>query len=365
MKEVEALKEGELVHQAETQLRKVLAEVPFIHYPDQQTLFSKDGEDADLVLEAQVDGHARIIICEVKRTAEPRQVRDVAIRLRNYAAHHSVGSVYPILVAPFLSAESIAICQKAGIGAMDLAGNAWISFPFDKVFIKSTGNKNPASKRVARALFSAKSARVLRQLLRSPKAPWKVTALSEAAKVSLGQVSNVRKILIDREWAVADEGGFRLTRPREVLEAWQKDYLRSRDRTRYYTLLHGDRLESALRRALRNGAASHAVLASFSAARWWAPYARIATQYFYADIEGHAELIKALALEPVERGENVVIYRPRDEGVFLDSQEAAPGIWCTGLVQTYLDLAASGERGQEAAEHLFKARIAQAWAETV
>jgi hypothetical protein len=41
--------------------------------------------------------------------------------------------------------------------------------------------------------------------------------------------------------------------------------------------------------------------------------------------------------------------------------EAAPGLRCTGLIQTWLDLAAAGERGGEAAQHLFDERIAPLW----
>ncbi len=53
--------------------------------------------------------------------------------------------------------------------------------------------------------------------------------------------------------------------------------------------------------------------------------------------------------------------RPKDEGVFLDRIEAGTGMWCTSPIQTYLDLAASGERGAEAAEHLFNEKIASRW----
>lgn len=57
----------------------------------------------------------------------------------------------------------------------------------------------------------------------------------------------------------------------------------------------------------------------------------------------------------------LIVERPADEGILADRDEAAPGIWCTGLAQTYLDLCASGERGVEAAEHLRLTRIAPLW----
>ncbi len=53
--------------------------------------------------------------------------------------------------------------------------------------------------------------------------------------------------------------------------------------------------------------------------------------------------------------------RCSDEGVFQEAVEPAPGLHCTGKIQTYLDLAASGERAAEAAEHLFVECIAPLW----
>ncbi len=48
---------------------------------------------------------------------------------------------------------------------------------------------------------------------------------------------------------------------------------------------------------------------------------------------------------------------PKDRGLLEDTVEPAPGAVCTGVIQTYLDLAAAGERGQEAAEHLRREQL--------
>jgi hypothetical protein len=102
----------------------------------------------------------------------------------------------------------------------------------------------------------------------------------------------------------------------------------------------------------------HVVLASFSAARWLAPYVRTATEYFYADEIGVARLAEALMLTSTAKGENVVITAPKDTALFRNTVEAAPGVLCTSVVQTYLDLTLAGERGREAAEHLRRERLA-------
>ena len=58
-----------------------------------------------------------------------------------------------------------------------------------------------------------------------------------------------------------------------------------------------------------------------------------------------------LGLRSVERGENVWIVVPKDEGVFQVTQEIS-GVSCVHPVQVYLDLLAHPERADEAAKEL-------------
>jgi hypothetical protein len=99
------------------------------------------------------------------------------------------------------------------------------------------------------------------------------------------------------------------------------------------------------------------VFASFSAAHWLAPYGRTSTHYFYSDEGGLQRLRAALKLSSAAKGENVTITLPKDDGLFRDSIEPAPGSYCTSPVQTYLDLAIAGERGREAADHLRQTKL--------
>ena len=92
-------------------------------------------------------------------------------------------------------------------------------------------------------------------------------------------------------------------------------------------------------------------------AKWLALYARSGSHYFYADQAGLESLRTHLKLEPASKGENVVVTILEDPGIFRDVIEPAAGVTCTSLVQTYLDLIKSGERGQEAANHLRKERL--------
>ena len=368
MKTAKTMKLRDIETQSATLLRELLERVPFLKVasPRKGSPFSANALDrADQRVKVALGQRTWTLVVETRRLGQPREVRLAALELRNRLVHARGGrSQYGVLLAPFISEASAQICAEAGIGYADLAVNARLSF--DQIFIETRGAGNPfREKRESRSLFTAKAGRILRVLLTPHLRPWKVTELHLAAGVSLGQVSNVRKLLVDGEWAVAQPGGMRLTKPEQLARAWQASYApRPRARETAYTLLHGEALDSAMRTALAEaGSGAHAVLASYSAAQWLAPYARQATRYFYADAQGADVLKRHLGLQSVPSGENVVLLEPREDDVFSGRIEAAPGIWCAGLVQTWLDLSAAGERGAEAAEHLLSEKLLPAWKE--
>jgi len=71
-----------------------------------------------------------------------------------------------------------------------------------------------------------------------------------------------------------------------------------------------------------------------------------------------------LQLVPTDKGENVTIYHAKDEGLWREPLDLQGQLKGTGLIQTYLDLCASGERGREAAEHWRIEKITPILAET-
>lgn len=351
---------------AQVRLRALLAQVPFLSVGEAEVTRAAFGlkgpYSPDFVLPVNVGNQSWRLLCEVKSQAQPRQVRMTVLLLRERMTALRQAESYLVLVAPYISPESAQICREHGVGYADFAGNCFLSF--GTVFIERSGAFNPqAEKRGLRSIFAPKSARILRQLFREPARHWRVADLAEATGTSLGQVSNVRKRLVEQEWAAVGTDGLKLADPGALLDAWRDAYEKRRvKRNRYYTLLHGIELENRLKSAMNEaGQGAHVLLASYSAAHWLAPFARYPSQVLYADATGEALLRKQLQLEPASKGENVVIERVADEGIFADRIEAAQGVWSTGLIQTYLDLTAAGERGSEAAEHLRKMRIEPLW----
>ncbi|QQE08762.1 hypothetical protein IC580_21775 [Cupriavidus sp. ISTL7] len=339
-----------------TALRTLLRQVPVIERLELATAFPEDlgpGVVADIC----VEDRCHTLVCRVVTSGQPRHVRAALLELRHLAAVGGRDDATPVLIAPYLSAAARALCREHNAGYLDLEGN--VHLVFGTVFIERTVTSKPlAERRDLRSLFKPKSAQMLRVMLREPGRAWRVTALAEAAGISLGHASNVRAGLLDREWAKVSRDGLSLSDPDALLDAWRDAYEPPvGKRHGFYTPLHGSALEHAVRDAMRTRTGLM-TLASFSAAQWLAPYARTATQYFYADEAGLEQLRSALKLSPALKGENAVVMTLEDHGPFRDTVEPAPGVICTSPVQTYLDLANAGERGREAADHLRQHQLA-------
>jgi hypothetical protein len=369
-----------------SRLSATLAEVPFLRVRSSVGEPSAAIGQLELILDVDVAGSPWKLLCAFKQHTQLRHVRSGIFQL-----HHSLKLVsgthrYAVLVGPYISPEAATLLRQQNIGFADLAGNCFLSF--GSVHIDRSGAHNPFTlARKQRSLFAPKSTQVLFSLLQHPGRSWRTQELATEAGVSLGQISNVKQALLDREWAATDPSGLRIIKPNALLDAWRSAYeRRGVERHRYYTPLLGDALDSATRQGLAAayaraagrrdynnssffegaipmsiGTGTDALLASFSAARWMAPFARTSTTYFYATAAGDSVLRDKLQLVPVDRGENVVIDIPQHDTVFRARVESAPGIWATNPIQTYLDLCTSGERGVEAAEHLRTIKISPAW----
>ncbi|MBF0393599.1 MAG: hypothetical protein HQL38_13050 [Alphaproteobacteria bacterium] len=347
-----------LEQRAAKALKQLLAQVSAIetmHIECEPT--GPDGR-VDILAHLNVAGRRHALVCEIKANGQPRHVRTALLELRDHVAQMGDGAM-PLLVVPYLSPEAQALCREQGVGFLDLEGNTRLVF--DGVFIERlVASKPPAERRDLKSIFKPKSAQVLRVMLRDPQRAWRVAELAAAAEISLGHVSNVRTALRDREWARVEPEGLTIAEPNALLDAWRDAYEPpAGKRLGFYTTLHGGAFEGAARQALASANSSgHALFASFSAAQWLAPYGRTGSQFFYADEAGLDALRKALKLSTTSKGENVIVTLPKDRGLFLDRVQPAPGIICTSPVQTYLDLAAAGERGREAADHLRRERLA-------
>lgn len=343
---------------AQDTLSALLKQVPIID----PVIIYEDGYAHGFVARLNLAQERRTLVCEVLVNGQPRFVH-IATLLLQERVNQTGKPAIPVLIAPYFSPESQAICQAKHISFLDLEGNC--RMVFDQVFIERRVPTKPSTqKRDLKSLFTPKSAQVLRVMLRDPSRSWRIAELAQQSAVSVGQVSNVRHALINKDWAASNEDGLSLKKPDALLDAWRDAYDPSTiKRLGFYTTLHGPAFYDAIKAAFEymkcNSDGGCALFGSLSAARWQAPYVRMEHQsFFYANDRGLEILTQYLNLTPAAKGENVVITcLDDDDGILKDADEPAPGIMCTSLIQTYLDLSSGGERYQEAAEHLRREKI--------
>ncbi len=345
MQSVETVKKLDIM--AVDAVRDLLGHVPNLE-------IGSGGRDypIDLRIALSRGGVNYALIITVKANGAPRFVRSEVYQLRDYVAHVDTDQrLIPMLVSPYLSPESRAICTDHNVAYLDLFGNAHLAF--DGVYIdRAVADKPKAESRALRSIFTPKAAAILRVMLRESDRAWHVTDLAEKANASLGHVSNVRKALLEREWIEKQANGVVLVQPDALLKTWRENYRRpSGHRITGYTHLHGKQLDERLSGAL-NPQRPRAIYSLHSAAQWFAPFGRDGTHIFYADESGAQFLQEALKLTPVPKGANVVLHIPNDESLFDDAIEPAPGIFCTSPIITYLDLWNGNDRDREAAEYV-------------
>ena len=316
----------------------------------------------DGLIRVEYGGVTRLLAVEVKSHGAPRFVRSAVYRLESCVVHmrqrveeYGAKQLIPMLVSPYLSPESRAICCDHDVAYLDLEGNARLVF--DGVYLeRSVPYKPKFETRALRSIFTPKAAAILRALLREPDRPWRVTDLAAKANASLGHVSNVRKALLEREWIDRRHDGVVLTQPNALLQTWRENYRRPRGLLiNGYTHLHGRQFDELTRTALNpHPGLPRAVYSLASAAQWLAPFSRDGTQSFYTDDAGAQLLRETLNLRPVGKGSNVVLHVTTDESLFDDAVEPLPSLFCTDPIVTCLDLWCGNDREREAADHLAK-----------
>lgn len=349
----------ELIQNAEQALRRCLSDVPFVQIEELQAGPSIDGQPDMLVRIKLPTGYTNLVV-EVKSNGQPRIARDAVDQI-DYMVR-GVPNAYGVFVAPYISPRSADICAQRNTGYIDLAGNCRLSFW--PVYIKSAGENNPfAQKRGLRSLYSPSSVKtttILRVLLEYPKRVWRIQELAETAGASLGQASNVKRLLEDREWLQSDSEGFRLTDPIALLDDWANNYDIKRNKIRdFYSLDPVPDIEAKLAEVCAGENIQYALAGVAGGARY-APVVRYQRTTAYMADNAISRVAESLDLKEVPTGPNMRLISPYDQGVFYGSK-IVNGVRIASPTQLYLDLRNTPARGEEAAEALMKKEIEPKW----
>ena len=361
--------EAEITNKARSMLESLLASIPFVNgIKMEQEIILDNARRADFIVVLNIGKQDFRLVGEVKKNLQPRYVLDAIRQVKEYC-YLVNEQAYPVVVSDYISPRSAEILNKENVSYFDLVGNCRLCFA--NIYIEKEGKKSKAvEKRGIKSLFGLKSSRMLRLMLKNPVRLWQVKELAARTELSFGQVSNIRRALLDQNYAIESEaGGFCINQPAALLSEWKNHYKKSAvtSVSGFYSLLSpADRL-AAVREAIVKADDNNAriMLSGLSAARWQAPFSKSISETFYADKEGQKILEKYLMLERVNVGPNIIIEEPKDPFIFKEATGCAPGLKCTDEIQTYLDLYISGEREREVAEHIESQLLSERWSNKI
>lgn len=300
--------------------------------------------------------HARNLrfVVAMKGSNRLATVRQACAAARAHASRAGADAI-PLVAVPFMGPSGRKACEEANVGFVDAAGNAQVEVP--GLFVHVEGKRAEGGVRGRpSSVFAPKSSRVARRLLLDHGRWWRRSDIAVEAGLGKSFVSKITARL--RDDGLLDENEAKQIRARDpvhLLEAWQDEY-----RFRRHGVIAGhvgarsgeelaDRFAAiAKRRGLEygfTGLAAAAKLAPFAGFRLVAAYVRRVPD---------DQLLGELGFHRGDKGANLWLVVPNDEGVFAGSKEMG-GHVCVSPVQTYLDLRSMPERAKEAAAHLREA----------
>jgi len=350
--------EGYVVRQAEVQqqfLERFEALYPQMAFRAMRRLSGRAHGPYGLVLRAGIgrSGIEMDLVCAALTEGHPKVVARTIARCQQGGDEALPEGAVPVFIAPYFSEEACRLCREAGIGYLDLAGNAGLDTPHAYLYVGGRPNPNVGAPRI-RKPFEGKAERVARALMLAPERRWPMRELAAAAQVSLGLASMITTELADSGMVEKSRAGLRLLDAGALLDAWSAQYDMRRSAFRHYraTVTRGI-LDRQLRRAIEGRSERHA-LTLWSGAQPLLGESLGGHLAFYWDGDP-TPLAHALSLNAEQGQVHVFVFRPYDESVFWGINEENGGLATVHPLQLYLDLASGDERELELAQ-LVRAR---------
>lgn len=296
---------------------------------------------------------SRLLVVECKASGQAASVAMAARRARELSDAHGKRAV-PLVAVPYMGEVGRRLCEEAGVSWLDLSGNAHLVAPGLRVQIEGKPNR---FKRVGRprSLFAPKSARIARWLLMKSDQVFTQRELARICGLDEGFTSRIVRGLEAQRLIVREaNGAVRVADFDALLDALREAYDFSKHHAvrGHVAARSSDEVLRRLAESLQREKIEYA--ATGLAGAWlWSGFAgfRLAV-LFVADLPDEKARAQ-MGFHEMERGENVWLVQPSDDGVFQGS-EVREGISCAHPVQVYLDLKDHPERSAEAADVLRK-----------
>ena len=258
----------------------------------------------------------------------------------------------PLVATPYMGEVGRQFCAEMEVSWMDLSGNASIEAPGLRIHFQ--GHPNLFKRRGRpRSLFAPKSARIAHWLLMHPDGVFAQRELAQRVGMGEGFVSRIARGL-EAQGMVTREpnGAVRVGDYDLLLNAWREVYDFSR-----HGIIRGHVAARSSDEILRQlaerfeGIHLQYAVTGLAGAWLWTHFAGFRLVTLYVTQNPGELLRREVGFHEEQRGENVWLVMPNDEGVFLGASQR-DGIMCVDPVQLYLDLKDHPERSAEAAMHL-------------
>lgn len=276
----------------------------------------------------------------------------MAIRSIRRFVEKSRRKFIPLVAVPFIGEVGQKMCEEAQVCWLDLSGNAHLAGPGLRVNIEGKPNQFKRPGR-PRSLFAPKSSRIARWLLIEPERAFSQRELAKASGLDEGFTSRIVRQLEEQRLVARDKNGaVKVADFDALLDAWREDYDFSKHHIvrGHIAARSSDDVLRQLATQLKQSKVEHA--ATGLAGAWLLnQFAGFRLVVFYVGQMPSAVALNEMGFHEEQRGENVWLVVPNDEGVFHGAVEHA-GIRCVHPVQVYLDLKNHPERSAEAAEQL-------------
>ena len=299
-------------------------------------------------IDAVLDADGRRWLVEVKHSSSPSAVAAAAEQLYRYR-DAAASDAMALLVVPYMTHAGAAAASERGLNWVDLSGNARLQDDGLYVWVEGRPDQFPKRGRPSTP-FAPKSSRVSRVLLLDPTRWWRQKDLAEETQLDDGHISRVVRRLDEDDLLQRQGAEFRPRDPEVLLDSWAEIYRFDRhDIVTGHVTGSGVELVAELHDRLADAGIRHA-FTGLPAAWAFGHHARFRVTSAYVDGDPRVAA-DAVTLRRGEKGANVQLIGPDDEGVFQGSREA-DSYPCVSPVQVYLDLLHLPERAKEAADQL-------------
>lgn len=316
---------------------------------------TKSTDDAARLVIGWKNG-AEYFLPEILGQATPKQVDLSLFRLEKMtkaaSRRKSEKSVFPIIIAPYLSEQTLNRLADSEISGIDLSGNGVVVIP-GKLFVFRTGGKNRfLSNAPIKNVFRGTSSLVARVFFTKPEYENVGEILNEitkrGGKTTFPTVSKVLKTL-EEELLIRKGEKIRLLDGKKLLQCLQKNYRPPEVSRRL--VVKCDNVAETLEQMAINAESKNIFYVRDDPSK----YAVMPTNASLIKIytKSMDELLKGVNFTETIRFPNLEVIETVEQSIYFDRRKESGFYWLS-LLETYLELANEGKREQETAISIMK-----------